>query len=172
MHRQLADAVSNCIRYVLVLERTSFVESACCYFGDETAIGAHSRPPIGIMVGLVFHPSERQREPTSRIAGIESRGPEHRRAGGCFCRQRQHPLALSRVLHSDRSTRRINRGRETMIPLAFTAALIWCQQRASRRWSIGRAEDRTYCKIMIIWRLSALDLVARNIWTPRRNFAV
>jgi hypothetical protein len=59
-----------------------------------------------------------------------------------------------------------------MIPLAFTAALIWCQQRASRRWSIGRAEDRTYCKIMIIWRLSALDLVARNIWTPRRNFAV
>jgi len=25
---------------------------------------------------------------------------------------------------------------------------------------------------MIIWRLSALDLVARNIWTPRRNFAV
>ena len=73
MHRQLADAVSNCIRYVLVLERTSFVESACCYFGDETAIGAHSRHPISIMVGLVFHPSERRREPTSRVAGVESR---------------------------------------------------------------------------------------------------
>ena len=64
---------------------------------------------------------------------------------------------------------------------AITAALIWCQQRASRRWLIGRAENRTYCKIMIIWRLSALDLVARNIWTARgfypgeicfsRNFA-
>jgi len=36
----------------------------------------------------------------------------------------------------------------------------------------GRAEARTYCKIMIIWRLSALDMVARNIWIPRRNFAV
>ena len=56
--------------------------------------------------------------------------------------------------------------------LAFTAAPIWCQQRASRWWLIGRAEDRTYCKIVIIWRLLALDLVARNIWTPRRNFAV
>jgi len=64
------------------------------------------------------------------------------------------------------------RVRRAMPPLAFTAALILCQKRASRRWLIGRAEDRTYCKIMIIWRLSALDLVARNIWTPRRNFAV
>ena len=49
---------------------------------------------------------------------------------------------------------------------------IWCQQRASRCWLIGRAEHGTYCKIVIIWRLTALDLVARNIWTPRRNFAV
>jgi hypothetical protein len=55
---------------------------------------------------------------------------------------------------------------------AFTAAPIWCQQRASPSWLIGRAEDRTYCKIVIIQRLSALDLAARNIWTPRRNFAV
>ena len=92
MHRQLADAVSNCIRYVLVLERTSFVESACCYFGDETAIGAHSRPPIGIMVGLVFHPLERQREPTSRIAGIESRAARTPARWRVFCRQRQHHL--------------------------------------------------------------------------------
>jgi hypothetical protein len=30
----------------------------------------------------------------------------------------------------------------------------------------------TYCKIGIIQRLSALDLAARNIWRPRRNFAV
>ena len=52
------------------------------------------------------------------------------------------------------------------------AAPICSQQRARRRWLIGGAEDRTYCKIVIIWRLSALDLVARNIWTPRRNFAV
>src|SRR5215471_10582641 len=35
-----------------------------------------------------------------------------------------------------------------------------------------RSEDRTCCKIVVIWRLSALDLVARNIWTPRRNFVV
>ena len=54
----------------------------------------------------------------------------------------------------------------------FIAAPIWCQQRASRRWLIGRAENRTYCKMVIIWRLSVLDLVARNNWTPRRNFAV
>jgi len=54
----------------------------------------------------------------------------------------------------------------------FTATPIWYQQRASRCWLIGRAEDRTYCKIVIIWRLSALDPVARNMSTPRRNFAV
>jgi len=53
------------------------------------------------------------------------------------------------------------------------AAPICSQQRASCSWLIGRAEDRTYCKIVIIWRFSALDLVAlRNIWTQRRNFAV
>jgi len=55
---------------------------------------------------------------------------------------------------------------------AFTAAPICSQQRASPSWLIGRAEDRTYCKIVVIQRLSALDLAARNIWTPRRNFAV
>jgi hypothetical protein len=49
---------------------------------------------------------------------------------------------------------------------------IWGHQRASRWWLIGRSEDRTGCKIVIIWRLSAVGLVARNIWTPRRNFAV
>ena len=46
------------------------------------------------------------------------------------------------------------------------------EQRASPSWLIGRAEDRTYCEIVIIQRLSAVDLAARNIWTPRRNFAV
>src|SRR6516164_1128368 len=50
------------------------------------------------------------------------------------------------------------------------AAPICSHQRASRSWLIGRAEDRTYCKIVIIWRLSALDLVARNIWTPAPQF--
>jgi hypothetical protein len=60
----------------------------------------------------------------------------------------------------------------TLGHFAFTAAPIWRQQRASRRWLIGRAEHITYCKIVIIWRLSVLDVVARNIWTLRRNFAV
>ena len=54
----------------------------------------------------------------------------------------------------------------------FTAAPIWRWQRAPRWWLIGRSEDRTCCKVVVIWRSSALDLVARNIWTPRRNFAV
>jgi hypothetical protein len=27
------------------------------------------------------------------------------------------------------------------------------------------------CKIVVIWRPPAFDLVGRNIWTPRRNFA-
>ena len=55
---------------------------------------------------------------------------------------------------------------------AFTAAPICGQQRAPRWWLIGRSEDGTYCKIVLIWRPSAFDLVGRNIWTPRRNFAV
>src|SRR5215467_9198463 len=53
-----------------------------------------------------------------------------------------------------------------------TAAPICGQQRAPRWWLIGRSEDGTYCKIVVIWRPSAFDLVGRNIWTPRRNFAV
>jgi hypothetical protein len=32
------------------------------------------------------------------------------------------------------------------------------QQRALRWWLIGPSEDRTCCKIVVIWRLSALDL--------------
>ena len=31
------------------------------------------------------------------------------------------------------------------------------------------AAKGTYCKIVVIWRPSAFDLVGRNIWTPRRN---
>jgi hypothetical protein len=45
-------------------------------------------------------------------------------------------------------------------------------QRAPRRLLIGRPEDRTYCKIVISGDCRHLDLVARNIWTLRRNFAV
>ena len=56
------------------------------------------------------------------------------------------------------------------VPAAVTAAPIWCQQRASRCWLIGRAEHGTYCKIVIIWRLSALDLVARNILDTAPQF--
>jgi hypothetical protein len=40
------------------------------------------------------------------------------------------------------------------------------------RLNVAQFEERTGCKIVIIWRLSAVALVARNIWTPRRNFAV
>src|SRR5215471_15234368 len=54
----------------------------------------------------------------------------------------------------------------------FTAAPICGQQRAPSWWLIGRSEDGTYCKAVVIWRPSAFDLVGRNIWTPRRNFAV
>ena len=36
------------------------------------------------------------------------------------------------------------------------------QQGALRRWLIGRSEDGTYCKIVVIWRPSAFDLVGRN----------
>jgi hypothetical protein len=42
------------------------------------------------------------------------------------------------------------------------AAPICGQQRAPRWWLICPSEDRTYCKIVIIWRLSALDLVDRK----------
>jgi hypothetical protein len=43
-----------------------------------------------------------------------------------------------------------------------------CARLAAR----GALDRETYCKILIICRLSALDLVARNIWIPRRNLAV
>ena len=54
----------------------------------------------------------------------------------------------------------------------IAAAPICGQQRAPRWWLIGRSEDGTHCKIVVIWRPLAFDLVGRNIWTPRRNFAV
>ena len=56
---------------------------------------------------------------------------------------------------------------------AFTAAPICGQQRAPRWWLTGTSEDRACCKILIIWRSSALDLVAGNAsGIPRHNFAV
>jgi hypothetical protein len=117
MHRRLADVVNNCVRYVLVLERPLWSSLACCY--DETAIGTHSRHPT--MGRLVFDPSERPRGLTSRTAGIGSRAP---RASAIWrvLSPGQHPFPWCRVLHSDRSTRRTNRGRETMRDDPWTAA--------------------------------------------------
>jgi len=63
-------------------------------------------------------------------------------------------------------------GLEAVAANGLSAAPICGQQRAPRWWLIGRSEDGTYCKIVVIWRPSAFDLVGRNIWTPRRNFAV
>ena len=41
---------------------------------------------------------------------------------------------------------------------ALSTALMG-QQRAPRWWLSGRSEDGTYCKIVVIWRPSAFDLV-------------
>ena len=62
---------------------------------------------------------QRQRQPTTRIAGIES-GPSTNAVSGLFS-PGTAPRSLP-VVYSDHSTRRTNRGRETMRDDPWTAA--------------------------------------------------
>lgn len=85
-----------------------------------TALGAHRRHPTSNRAGYAFHLSETARANTQN--GWDRERPEHQRAGGFFI-ARDSPAFLSRrVLFSDRSTRRTNRGRETMRDDPWTAA--------------------------------------------------
>src|SRR5215468_5386510 len=73
--------------------------------------------------------------------------------------ERQHPI-VENLGRGDRRLAVIEFGEghlgigidEGLAGTAFTAAPICGQQRAPRWWLIGRSEDGTYCKIVVIWR--------------------
>src|SRR5215468_3053174 len=97
----LAASVETCV--LLVLEQWLWSSLVCCYFADKTAaIGrVGPRHPTSSMEGWPSISQIRASQLGERLGSYRAR-PEHRRAVGVFCRQRQHTFPVRRVLHSDR----------------------------------------------------------------------
>jgi hypothetical protein len=81
---------------------------------------AHRRHPTSNRAGYAFNLSETA--PANTENGRDRERPEHQRAGGFFVARNSPAFPSRRVVYCDRSTRRTNRGRETMRDDPWTAA--------------------------------------------------
>jgi hypothetical protein len=87
---------------------------------DQWQLTAHRRHPTSNRAGYAFNPSETA--PANTENGRDRQRPEHQRAGGFFVARNSPACPSRRVVYCDRSTRRTNRGRETMRDDPWTAA--------------------------------------------------